>query len=69
MAVYFLYQISIDSGMYWTCVESEYMFMGFRNVVSGTFLRRTSKNKIAADYKTHTENEKFCVRHIHTLAI
>jgi hypothetical protein len=39
------------------------MFMGFQNVVSGTFLRQTSKRKIAADYKTHTENEQFCVRH------
>ncbi|KAJ5548991.1 hypothetical protein N7513_006225 [Penicillium frequentans] len=55
-------------GVYWTCIESENMAMGFQNVISGTFLgqrdsyRQELIEPIIADKKYHEDNEAFCVR-------
>lgn len=52
-------------GVYWTCVESENMVMGFQNVISGTFLGLRDSYRqgpIIAEKKNHQDNEAFCVR-------
>ncbi|KAJ5909928.1 hypothetical protein N7504_004571 [Penicillium tannophilum] len=51
-------------GVYWTCVESEKMVLGFQNVISGTFLGQESwsQGPVIADTKYHESSEAFCVR-------
>ncbi|KAJ5170239.1 uncharacterized protein N7500_003022 [Penicillium coprophilum] len=38
------------------------MFLGFQNVISGTFIGHNNKNKLIAEAKVHSDWESFCVR-------
>ncbi|KAJ5374141.1 hypothetical protein N7517_006147 [Penicillium concentricum] len=49
-------------GIYWSCVESDHMFLGFQNLVSGTFIGHNNKNKFIAEAKVLNDFESFCVR-------
>ncbi|OQD80392.1 hypothetical protein PENANT_c036G03790 [Penicillium antarcticum] len=49
-------------GIYWLCVESENMWLGFRNAISGTYIGHDNKRKFIADKKWHRGHESFCVR-------
>ncbi|KAJ5775676.1 uncharacterized protein N7511_000687 [Penicillium nucicola] len=50
-------------GIYWVCVESEDMWLGFRNAVSGTYIGHDNMDNFIADRKRHKSRESFCVRH------
>jgi hypothetical protein len=48
-------------GIYWSCVQSSEMFLGFQNVVSGTFIECIS-NRFIVEAKLHRESGYFCIR-------
>lgn len=54
-------------GIYWSCVESDEMLLGFQNVVSGTFIGHKNNGVLfsalfSAQDSLHGESESFCVR-------
>ncbi|KGO67110.1 Actin cross-linking [Penicillium italicum] len=49
-------------GIFWSCVESDEMLLGFQNMVSGTFIGHNNKGKLIAWAKSHRDWESFCVR-------
>lgn len=49
-------------GIYWSCVESDEMLLGFQNMVSGTFIGHNNKGKFIAGAIFHRDWESFCVR-------
>lgn len=50
-------------GIYWLCVESDQMLLGFQNVVSGTFIGHKNNAVIFSALESlHGESESFCVR-------
>ncbi|CRL26958.1 unnamed protein product [Penicillium camemberti] len=49
-------------GIYWSCVESDEMLLGFQNMVSGTFIGHNNKGKFIAEARFHRDWESFCVR-------
>lgn len=49
-------------GSHWHCVENKYMWLGFYNVVSGTYLGHNNNGQFIATTKSHVEKECFCAR-------
>lgn len=49
-------------GVYWACLESKDMWLGFENVVSSTFLGHDNNGKVIAQAKKQSDFEYFFVR-------
>lgn len=47
---------------HWRCIESGRMWLGFKNVISGTFIGHNDKGNFFASAKHHGNWEGFCTR-------
>ncbi|KAL4993284.1 hypothetical protein BDV10DRAFT_198455 [Aspergillus recurvatus] len=49
-----------DGGSHWRCVQSEDMWLGFKNAVSAGYIGHN--RQLTASAMLHVDSEKFCVR-------
>lgn len=48
--------------IHWACVENEGRWLGFRNVVTGSFLGHDKKGRLCCIARTQNGWENFCAR-------
>lgn len=46
----------------WRSIENGHMWLGFRNIISGTYIGHDGKGKFVANAKRHSDWECFCTR-------